>query len=185
MNFEEINPYVRFVRTQKQIAHKNKMVALDNRIFYCISETANDNRRLHGKNRRRDSLVYWSARCAPLFAEQTARFALSAVIFDLRAKEKNIPVPPVGVRLYRKCYRPVCYSGEPLFCRYFAIQGAFHSGGFEIKQQQMYSSKSAPLFSEILVSAARLKNLPDSKKQTIRQLRLFHTLRKITEKYYI
>ncbi len=175
MNFEEINPYVRFVRTQKQIAYKNKMVALDNRIFYCIS--GNGEMIIDGCTVKIEegTLVYWSAAVPYTFLPSKQPLCFIGCNFDFTCKRKscNIPVPPVRASAFtpKMLTDPCVINDETVFCRYFTIQGVyflkekFAELRDEYDNKQMYSSKKCTaLLTEILVAAARLKNLPDSKK---------------------
>ena len=120
MNFEEINPYVRFVRTQKQIAYKNKMVALDNRIFYCIS--GNGEMIIDGCTVKIEegTLVYWSAAVPYTFLPSKQPLCFIGCNFDFTCKRKscNIPVPPVRASAFtpKMLTDPCVINDETVFC---------------------------------------------------------------------
>ena len=87
MDLNDINPYVRFARSKESRIPYGMTVALDHRIFYCLSDSATIE--VGGKiyELKKDSVIFWKAGIPYRNLTKNSSVYATGFNFDLYAKQ--------------------------------------------------------------------------------------------------
>lgn len=175
MKLHDINPYVRFVRIQKQLVYTHTLYALDNRIFYCID--GNGSIVIDGDEIpvSKGTLVYWRDSVPYRFITSDNPPVYIGVNFDFSQErcEVTVPMPPVKENDYTESMLidDKKIDDEKLFNKYFVINNAFifESKFSELEKeytgkQIYYMQKCKTILLDILTTALVMYGNKDNTK---------------------
>lgn len=164
MKFQEVNPYARFVRIQKQLRNTHTLLALDNRIFYCADGKGSIIIDGVSVPVSKGTLVFWCDSVPYSFVTSDTPPVYIGVNFDFSQDgcDITVPVPPVRKEDYSedRLLDGKTIDDERLFDKYFVINEAyiFESKFSELERefsgrQIYYVQKCKVLLLDILTTA--------------------------------
>lgn len=171
--FSDINPYVRFVRNQKQVAYENIMCALDNRIFYCTE--GNGSMLVDGEkiSIRKGTLLFFKSAIPYryLTSDDPLYFIACNFDFTFNHADKNVPIPPLTKELFNESMQidNQFIDDEKMFDRLFVLNDAdMFEEKFKIlkdeynNKQLHYQRMCSSVLLDIIVTALRIYHMPKS-----------------------
>lgn len=175
MKLENITPFVRFVRTEEKIPPGNDLVALDNRLFYCIGGegiiSIDGNEILIKKG----SLVYWKSGIPYRYVTRSAKLIGCNFDFTYESGDQSIPIPPSRAGLFseKDMFEHIQFEDEEILNTFFFIENAlsleekFYELEKEFTAKKLYySNRCSAIVTDILAGAMRLIKIPEECKSS-------------------
>ena len=175
MNYDMINPFVRYARKNEKLFYDTEYKAFDHRIFYLQEGSAviflNDNRHTLKKG----DVVYWHSgiKYSVLVNSDTV---ISGCNFDFITNENTpiSPIPPLTAEEFsNNCIEDFSFDDAELFNSYFIINGAFDLADsfrelareFENKRI-FYSNRCSAILKDVLFTCMRLSQFDNNSKSS-------------------
>lgn len=166
MELWDINPYVRFARIQRKSNLRTSIVALDHRIFYCLS--GEDEVKMGGTvyRPREGSLIFLRAGVPYTYVSENTTPVYLACNFDFLLSKNNIgaPIPPVHERNYTPemlvepdLHESLGFLPDVLYIPFVPIKETFEEIIREYTDKELfYEERCSALLKDVLIYISRL-----------------------------
>lgn len=170
MILSEINPYVRFARTENNVSPSAPLAAFDHRIFFCTGGRCSVQAGGETYELKENSLLYWHSGTVYRYIDTSAQFIGCNFDFVYSRKNVSAPITPKNAEFFDEnlITENVFFEDEPLLNSVIFIENAapLRSSFEKIKNEfcekrLYYSDRCGALLKDIIAYSLRMKSIPD------------------------